>query len=162
MTDEKTPTFDLATWITQGETALERLQAREGELVEELHKVQEEQDSILIAMGRYKGPTSTPEAADAPQKVMIRPLLKEVLIEADGHGLSLDEVVDLVQAKQPRARRKSIEVSLHRLARAHARVEEYEVAEGATHWKMVLDHDSTIVPDAPDSEEEDAKDLAFG
>lgn len=131
--------FDLDAWITQGETALQRINAKLQDLDTEREKLEGQKQVILQAMGRNT-PETKPSATPSKSKtkVMVRPAILEALLQAGSDGLTLEQIVDKVQEEKPDAPYSSIETSVVRLARLNPAVVKngerwaYQKANGAS------------------------------
>ncbi len=107
MSGEDQGTSALTEWRASGKRLLDAITEREAAAQEALDAIQAERYELENALG-----LRDPESGK-PMKVMIRHVIKEVLLAAEG-PLSDQQIVDEVQERQPKAKESSILTSLER------------------------------------------------
>lgn len=119
--------FDLKAWLSMGEDRLADLEEKENEidsriseLEDEREEIHKERQQILEALGRIE---STPKRPVAGKRIMIRPLLLQVLHETEeGKELDIDDLIEKVRENKPSLQYRKIHDALMRLSKDDERV----------------------------------------
>lgn len=98
-------------WLSEGDSILSDLEDRRTTLAAELKKVEDQIVRVKTKLGRTGAPSG------AKGKVMIRPMIKQILVELEGASIGIDALVTQVQQLQPKATVNSIRTSIERAAR---------------------------------------------
>lgn len=121
--------FDFSNWRQEGESALRAFDLRERELLEDLDKVRKQKAELEEALGKKR--IEVPKKAKSKKR--IKPLLIEYLMvegrdeEGGVKPVSVDELIEFVQSKQPGVPPSSIELSITRLVRNNLHVKWVQV-----------------------------------
>lgn len=113
MTEDKQTKIDQ--WLSEGDQILSDLESRRSVLADELKKV----DDQILRVRAKLGQKASAGGAKAT-KVMIRPLIKQLLVEREGEPITVDELASKVVAMQPKAGLSSIKTSIERAIRKDA------------------------------------------
>ena len=119
--------FDLQSWLSMGEDRLTELEDKEKgidsqifDLEDQREEIHKERQQILEALGRAE---STPKRPVAGKRIMIRPLLLQVLHETEeGQELDIDDLIEKIREDKPNLQYRKIHDALLRLSKDDERV----------------------------------------
>lgn len=121
--------FDVDAWKAEGQQALDKIESKILLLKEQMLDLVRQRDEIEKALGIYEAP----KESSKPTKVILRPILLQLLLEEAPQSVATQNLIDAVQHEKPTAKASSIRTSLKRLAKNHPKVEALDDGESYRH-----------------------------